>query len=202
MTYEAFVRTVEERAGRSSFLLALYQTLDEYHLFEEEQRLTESACCKSCSLCCHQMICVYPEEMELIHAHIRRQVSPVRRKLRERIREGIGKWREYFERHRFSPQRLHNPLQLAEDWFGEPCPLLQEDGTCSVYEVRPLVCRTTTSPTRCTELSHLGDEEHSVQMRYSSDQWANQLFTERMFQGGAEGVVPMHHLFTLQQFKV
>ncbi|OGG37946.1 hypothetical protein A2127_01015 [Candidatus Jorgensenbacteria bacterium GWC1_48_12] len=202
MTYEGFARAVEERAKQSSFLIALCQTLDEYQAFEHGQGPEQPACCKSCSFCCHQMVCVFPAEMEEIHTHIMRQVSPVRRRLREKIHKAAKEWRAYFEKHRFSPARIQHPLRVAEDWFGKPCPLLQEDGSCGVYEARPLVCRTTTSPTRCTEPAHLKDGKHSAQMRYICEEWANRLFMEEMWRLGAQGVTPMPHFFGMQQFKV
>ncbi len=202
MTYEGFARAVEERAKQSSFLVALYQTLEEYQAVEHTQDPAQPACGKSCSLCCRQMICVFPAEMAEIHAFITRQVSPVRRRLRERTREAVKKWRVYFEKYQFFPAIIRNPLRLAKDWFGEPCPLLQDDGSCGVYEARPLVCRTTTSPTRCTELTHLQDGKHSAQMRYACEGWANRLFTEEMQRLGAQGATPIHHFFGTRQFRV
>jgi Fe-S-cluster containining protein len=202
MTQEAFTRAVEERAKQNSFLIALYQTLGEYQMFEHRQGPNQPACCKFCSLCCHQMVCVFSIEMIEIHRYIMQQASPARSQFRERIREGVRKWQVYLHEHRFSPAKIQDPLQLAEGWSGEPCPLLREDDSCGIYEARPLVCRIVTSQVRCTELAHPKGGEHFVQMKYDCERWANDLLMEEMWRQGLQGVTPIHYFFWMQEFKV
>ncbi len=193
MTREAFTRAVEERAKRSSFTRALYDTLDEYQAYERQATETVVACGHGCSHCCHQIVCVFPEEMQEITEHIDRLASPVRRRLREQARDILEKWKEWLKIHLcFAPDQVHDPVALAKAWLWKPCPLLQQDGSCGVYEARPLVCRTTTSDLKCAETPYR-ERAHAEQMRLKCEQWANNLQMERAYAQEVQGVTPLHH---------
>lgn len=84
------------------------------------------ACTKGCSYCCHGFVGVLPPEAFGVAAAIRAGGDGGVEAVRARAKPLIG----------LSPdERIGRRL---------PCPLLV-DGTCSVYAVRPLVCRQTTS---------------------------------------------------------
>lgn len=194
MTLEAFTRAVEERERRGeSFLRALYDVLDAYQPFEYQTAAAKPACERFCTGCCHQMVCVYPQEMELIWQHLERKPAPEKRVLREQIRWAVETWHAYRERNRFST-KIHDPIALAQDFLGQPCPLLMPDGSCGVYEVRPMPCRTTTSPIRCSTLAHQRDGAHARQMRYRSEEWANHLLME--YAHREPGVTPLQYFLS------
>ncbi|MHB8871342.1 MAG: YkgJ family cysteine cluster protein [Candidatus Doudnabacteria bacterium] len=202
MTKEAFTRAVEERAKRSNFTRALYDTLDEYQA--EERKITELpvACSRGCSHCCYQMVCVFPEEMQEITNHINRLASPARRSLREQAREILKKWQEWFKIHiRVAPRQVHDPIALARAWLWKPCPLLQQDGSCGVYEARPLVCRTTTSDIKCGTLAY-GEKEHAEQAQLECEVWANNLQMDHSMSHGVSVVVPLHHYLSTKPHKL
>lgn len=87
----------------------------------------EVACRQGCSHCCHQTVGVTPLEAFAIVAHLLRtrsdeELTELSATLGERVRETRG-------------------LSAAEQYSPRfPCVFL-EDGACSIYEARPLVCR-------------------------------------------------------------
>jgi hypothetical protein len=88
----------------------------------------EIACKRGCAYCCHLFVGVLPPEAFLIA---------------DAIREGkAGTLDATTARARTVPLRGLSPA--ARVGARLPCPLLL-DGMCSVYPVRPLVCRQTTS---------------------------------------------------------
>lgn len=189
MTLEAFAHAVKERARRGeSFLRALYSVLDAYQAFEHRATDVRPACEKSCSGCCYQMVCVYPQEMDTIWQFLEQKPGHEKRQLREQIHRAVEEWRAYRARKQFS-RKLHDPIALAGDFLGKPCPFLMPDGACGIYEARPMPCRTTTSPIRCSTLAHQRDGEHARQMRYQSEEWANHLLME--YAKHEPGVTPL-----------
>ncbi len=203
MTREAFTRAVEERAKRSSFTRALYDTLDEYQTAEREATATVVACSRGCSWCCHQMVCVFPGEMREITNHINKLAGPIRRSLRERARPILKKWVEWFkQRLSVAEEQLRNPILLAQAWVGKPCPMLQEDGSCGIYAARPLVCRTTTSDLRCDQIPYKDKGVHAQQMRLECEIWTNNLLMDHEYANGAVGATPMHHFFNQRPHKL
>lgn len=203
MTREAFTQAVEERAKRSGFTRALYDTLDEYQAAERQTTGIVVACGRGCSWCCHQIVCVFPEEMQEITDHINRLASPVRVRLREQAREILAKWSAWLKLHLpFAPKKVHNPLLLAQAWIGKPCPLLQQDGSCGVHEARPLVCRTTTSDMKCGDIPYRDERRHARQMRLKCEGWANNLQMERAERQGVQGVTPLHYFLSTKPHKL
>lgn len=202
MTREAFTRAVEERAKRSSFTRALYDTLDEYQAYERQTTKLVVACGRGCSYCCHQMVCVFPEEMQEITDHINRLASPAKKRLREQAREILKKWQEWIKIHlHLAPEQVHDPVALSKAWLWKPCPLLQQDGSCGVYEARPLVCRNTTSDLKCGETPYR-ERLHAAQMRLQCEVWANNLQMERAFAQQVAGVTPLHHYLSVKPHKL
>jgi Fe-S-cluster containining protein len=98
--------------------------------FETVNHLPRPIACRvGCNFCCFNQVEVTPPEALLIRSYIAQNFSQQEREsLRQRVSRALylkaGKSKEKIA-------RLRGKL---------PCPLLQE-GKCSVYEVRPLVCR-------------------------------------------------------------
>ncbi|HVJ55043.1 MAG TPA: YkgJ family cysteine cluster protein [Aliidongia sp.] len=88
------------------------------------------ACAQGCDACCHQRIaCTVPEAIGIALGLSARSD--------EEIAGVAGRAREVHEK-----SATLDPL--ARIRTGLPCPLLQ-DGACSIYEMRPLACRTVNS---------------------------------------------------------
>jgi len=85
-----------------------------------------SPCRRGCSHCCHQPAVITSGEAQAISAHSGRAVVTPKDAL------PIA--------HLDEPQFADRGRQLALRRPATPCPFLQ-DGTCTVYAVRPLACR-------------------------------------------------------------
>ena len=91
------------------------------------------ACSKGCSACCHLFVAVPPGITEAIAAHIEMTFAGEERAdLILRLRHAVAE-----------TEKASAPHQLRM-----PCPLLGDDGACSIYSVRPLSCRSFTSVSR------------------------------------------------------
>ncbi|HWI40285.1 MAG TPA: YkgJ family cysteine cluster protein, partial [Verrucomicrobiae bacterium] len=99
------------------------------------------ACRPGCSSCCRVNVSVLAPEAALIALH------PAAAAVREGVRETALKvrWME-------DPERIRR---------GIACPFLDAGGNCSVYPVRPLLCRsvTSTDAEACREAFATYDEE-------------------------------------------
>jgi hypothetical protein len=85
------------------------------------------ACRSGCAHCCYQAVGVSTPEVITIYHHLCTTRSPdEREEVFQRIRVADDKTRGMASSERFSPEL--------------PCPFL-DDQRCTIYEVRPLVCR-------------------------------------------------------------
>jgi putative zinc- or iron-chelating protein len=90
------------------------------------------ACSKGCSSCCISKVVVTPPEALRIAAHLRSTLDPeALAAMTARIAAADDRTRGLTRARRFE-------AKIA-------CPLLAEDGSCSVHEVRPLTCAGWTS---------------------------------------------------------
>ncbi|MGH9359881.1 MAG: YkgJ family cysteine cluster protein [Terriglobia bacterium] len=92
-------------------------------------------CRKGCTDCCSQMFQITEVEAAYISSAIKRLPEPRRLELKARARE-------YLKRH----EALLASRNVNEAWgtlpppgLRLPCPAL-EDGACSIYEDRPMIC--------------------------------------------------------------
>jgi uncharacterized protein len=85
-----------------------------------------SPCKSGCSSCCYQAVVLPPQEAQYIGSHIKRKAKQPKRWIT-------------------TPQQVeHHAKQFNTS---TPCPFLK-DGNCSIYEHRPLACRTHINMTR------------------------------------------------------
>jgi Fe-S-cluster containining protein len=100
------------------------------NLFEAENRLPRPLACRpGCYFCCHNQIEVTPPEALLLGDYVAQNFSAEeKRRLGERIERAI------------KLKTGKTPKEVAECRQQLPCPCLI-GGRCSVYPVRPLVCR-------------------------------------------------------------
>jgi len=98
--------------------------------FESENPLPHSIACRAgCNFCCYNQVEVTPPEALLIGHYVAQNFSP---------EEQDGLMNRVVRALNFNSGKTKQ--QIARLRHKLPCPLL-EDGRCSVYGVRPLVCR-------------------------------------------------------------
>jgi Fe-S-cluster containining protein len=101
-------------------------------------------CRRGCSACCSQMVFdVRPIEIEALGRWLRQQGRD------GEALEALRRRRDLYDRTR--RERPRRPGESHDDWtervalafwaLGEPCVLLDSDGRCSAYELRPTSCR-------------------------------------------------------------
>lgn len=92
------------------------------HLLKIADRLNEalapySACAPGCSHCCHMPTMIYTHEAQRLADASGRKMLDIK------------------------PRLVEESLKTAAKFSGTPCPFLANDGRCSVYNDRPLICR-------------------------------------------------------------
>jgi len=195
ITKEAFQEAVDQkRRSGLSFVLAVYRTLDEFLEREGENSEVVLACKKGCSLCCYQLVSCTEMEMDVIVGFIRTMPRLRRRLLERRLRKFATKWQRYLLRNGIALRE--NPFKPLRDWAGRACPFLNErEGSCDVYPVRIIDCRTASSLTPCNKG---GKGERFL---FQSEGWANNLILDeqRKRMGGIH-VTPIHHWLLIKKF--
>lgn len=116
------LRTVDlaEAAGRTSV------RADRVRLSVLQSQKVQPACSKGCSHCCHHKVGVTMPELIAIVVHLEAESER-----REVVRAKAA-------------ELAKNPLIFSDTEKPRariPCALLDEDGSCGVYEVRPIPCR-------------------------------------------------------------
>ena len=138
-------------AGRESalrcFTAQIYRRAEqaiatELARLRDEEGIVPS-CRQGCAACCGQHILATVVEARCLAAYVRSEFSAAQiRALKERTR----RWHRW-DRRRLQPETNARP----SDDDSSACPLLI-DGSCSVYPMRPLTCRThfvATDPRYC-----------------------------------------------------
>ncbi len=113
-----------------------------------EAKSSSLKCASGCAHCCHTAVAATQLEWDGILNHVRENNIELH-KIIERAHKSIEKVRE----------TLKSGKDLNQvDWhrlvINQPCPFLNEDQTCAVYEDRPLDCRMVVAyRDRCTSKS-------------------------------------------------
>ncbi|MCK9375037.1 MAG: YkgJ family cysteine cluster protein [Syntrophobacterales bacterium] len=98
--------------------------------FESENRLPHPIACRAgCGFCCFNQVEVTPPEALLLGHYVARNFSQAER---DALMAGVSRALD------LKAGKSKRKMARLRQQF--PCPLLQR-GKCSVYEVRPLVCR-------------------------------------------------------------
>ncbi|MFP4165213.1 MAG: YkgJ family cysteine cluster protein [Chitinispirillaceae bacterium] len=166
-------------------------------LFEDYQKAIIASsrhtktCTKGCAWCCnHWVEDVNSFEAQIIAEYIRNNLS-------HKMDEIIHKCKEDLEVLKDLDRKVNRKLELLQFPTGldsvnlllssfyqleRPCPLLNEDGSCSVYLVRPLTCRIYMSfsdPVRCSP-NNINDGE-VVTYLMDLEEYSNHLLDELHF---------------------
>lgn len=147
---KSFQQAVKQKIAEKgiSFILAVYQTFDEF--FEREMEISgvTLACKKGCAQCCNVLIFCTEEEINEVLRFIRSLPRATRIPLIKRVMAYAREWRDYYRNNEFN-LRL-KPFKSLGDWAGKPCCFLNEESrACEIYPVRITDCRTLTSLTPC-----------------------------------------------------
>lgn len=112
---------------------------------EKELGLT-CTCEKGCDACCRQMITVFDSEAEIVAKYLDdtvkgRKMERLKQKLKEQV-EALKKYGITDEAVREVSEKGEEELRMKYEYvaLSLPCPLLSEDGCCTVYPVRPVSC--------------------------------------------------------------
>lgn len=105
----------------------------------------EVQCRLSCTLCCQGLFDVSPLDAVWIAEGARAAPDRLRRTLATKARRALAAvvrlapdWGEPWSVDELGEERFD---QICDALSGESCPALAEDGACSIYEHRPLICR-------------------------------------------------------------
>lgn len=119
------------------------------------------SCGKGCSSCCRHLVTLGEAEALRLARVVRGLPQPLRERVEERFQAGVAR----LEATGLLPEMLSVFTRQAHDWrqllrmqqaywnLGILCPFLEQGG-CTIYEERPLVCRQylmTTPPSSCAD---------------------------------------------------
>ncbi|MBI5221514.1 MAG: YkgJ family cysteine cluster protein, partial [Candidatus Magasanikbacteria bacterium] len=154
----------------ASFIAALYQTLDQAVASEIEASGFQLACQKGCASCCQQLVNCTRIEAQLIAEFIRDLPPMERQELAKEAWPRILAWRHYHQKNPAAATTLEQVLRIHDDWLNKPCPFLDAKlGTCRIYPVRPIDCRTLLSQARCA----CGQTDGAKRFPFPCQLWAN-----------------------------
>ncbi len=102
-------------------------------------------CHSGCSGCCHGPFDISAADTLLLREGLAALPAPTREAVRTRgklLLAKIGKlepeWTAPWDLRDIDADRFD---EIAEELSEEPCPMLDDEGACTVYEHRPLICR-------------------------------------------------------------
>ncbi len=213
ITEEEFQKVVEKKTNDKglSFVLAVYQTFEEF--LDQEMKIFRItlACKKGCSACCYTMVTCMEREMDEIVKYVREIPRAVRRPLVRELEKVAIKWRNYYEQNKSA--LTANPFQAFKDWQGKPCPFLNKTrGGCEIYPVRIIDCRTLTSlipcrfPAMSTAIPCELRAEGPGRYRFRCESWATNLIMEEqqrklgLSDPSFSPVTPVSHWLLIKKF--
>ncbi len=188
MTEDRFREEVFKKTkGGIPFIIAVYETYEEFRQEEITKGNIQLACKAGCSVCCHQLVTCTEQEMETVVGYIEKTYAKRYIEiLKERRKNTFRKWERYYaEKIMKDPSQYSDPQKVHKDWLGyAPCVFLNKKGSCDIYAVRPISCRILSSLKKCQNIK---DNESKI-LRFKSDLWANQMLTKPFVP-----VVPLVH---------
>jgi len=109
------------------------------------------ACHKGCGFCCRQVTPCSRIEWEEISKYL--DDNDMRETILEKNKDTILEWQTYLKDN--WSEIMENGQKPYNDWLGKKnCIFLDDDKSCSIHEVRPLICRVVTSTSVCTSFTN------------------------------------------------
>lgn len=188
MTEEEFRANVATKvADGSSFVNAVYETMDEAAA-EEDQ--SQWACHKGCSACCYQMVHITTYEAAKIIRYLNGLERKKRKPILKRVLKSIDKYWKWVHRMGGKDnQQLADDIWVRAQWKGKVCPFLNSRDRCSIYPVRPISCRSAYSTVVCNTEEWQTSNEHL--MPYAFEGLANKMLLEQA--EGSAVIGPIHY---------
>lgn len=165
----------------ASDLQQLYKRIDatiQMHYFKNPAKNKKQPCKKGCDDCCSQFFEISEGEAMMILEHLKtfttEELNSIKNNLQETYDYFVSEYPDFFNAY------FSNSGQEAFDsdaYFTDetrfdiriPCPFLTEEGSCNIYTVRPLICRTTGSS--FTEESDLGEICEHIHSSIDAQEW-------------------------------
>ena len=121
--------------------MELKQLKEVYSQVDDEIGENEMICQKGCAFCCHQSVTVAAIEGSYIESFV---LNKMPKHVRRLVKDNVKRWFSFFNAN--TPERQLTkqdlpPVERRQALEGVPCPFLVNN-VCSIYPVRPLVCRT------------------------------------------------------------
>ena len=121
--------------------MELKQLKEVYSQVDDEIGEKEMICQKGCAFCCHQSVTVAAIEGSYIESFV---LNKMPKHVRRLVKDNVKRWFSFFNAN--TPERQLTkqdlpPVERRQALEGVPCPFLVNN-VCSIYPVRPLVCRT------------------------------------------------------------
>lgn len=98
-------------------------------------------CRRGCNACCSQLFEITPLEASYIARHVRQLPADEQQRLRERATAYQEARARLLTARARELKAQHIEGKLPVVGLRLPCPALGDDGACSIYEARPLICR-------------------------------------------------------------
>lgn len=117
--FAPLLRQIQIIQGNEQMIKVAYDIIEQ---IQTKLKLKEQLTCKAgCSFCCHDEITATNYELEYLEKNAKKLgITPNRRRLKKQNRITDFK---------------------ALSWKDKACSFLGDDGNCTVYEFRPIVCR-------------------------------------------------------------
>jgi Fe-S-cluster containining protein len=176
-----FKATAVVPAGQTNLtqILPVIQSLDDSFIQGVSAQLAavgKPVSCKvGCTHCCHQLIALNIFEAEALTTWFRTLPEPRQQQLVERFHQALLKLSAAGLIDRMVNEEWfvesNTARQLAVDYLYKrvPCPFLEE-GACSIYSMRPLICReymVTSPPENCYDPANLETEPVRMPLYFS-----------------------------------
>ena len=124
---------------------ALLERLDRWFEAARGRHPGVIPCRAGCAACCHGPFDISVADVELLRDAVRRLPAAVREEVTRRARRLVERMEAqepgWEAPHAIAALGEARFDRLAEALAAEPCPLLDDEGWCRIYQDRPLVCR-------------------------------------------------------------
>jgi Fe-S-cluster containining protein len=135
-------------------LPSIFERADDWFFRAKSALLGGVPCRKGCCRCCIGPFAVTLLDIEELHRGLQMIPAGQRRKIQERARRQVTAIEARYPPLAFDPVVDSIPDeqldQLVTEFADMPCPALQKDGACGLYEFRPVTCRTMGIPIETT----------------------------------------------------
>lgn len=131
--------------------MAIYTTHDQFmaEILPYMESVGSIACRAGCCHCCKELTWVSLYEWDNIEHHLRND-SALLKEILPRIDPVLDAWKSASSKLQMGiPSSREEIDTMAKKMIGVPCIFLNQNNLCSIYSIRPFICRSYTSSTPC-----------------------------------------------------